>query len=104
MRYQAEKDTDRAFRDVLAYRVYRDLKRGWRIVAPNLEQCGLLEIQYFSLPELCQDEPLWSNAHPALQSATPELRQTTAKVLLDFMRRELAIKVDYLVNRDGSTS
>jgi ATP-dependent helicase YprA (DUF1998 family)/very-short-patch-repair endonuclease len=96
VRYQAEKDTERAFRDVLAYRVYRDLKRGWRIVAPNLEQCGLLEIQYVSLPELCQDEPLWSNTHPALQSATQEARQTVAKVLLDYMRRELAIKVDYL--------
>lgn len=96
VRYQAEKDTERAFRDVLAYRVYRDLKRGWRIVAPNLEQCGLVELQYLSLSELCQDEPLWNNAHDALKSATPEKRQTIAKVLLDFMRRELAIKVDYL--------
>src|SRR4029079_11332821 len=51
-RFQAKEETDRAFRDVLAYRIYRDLERGWRITAPNLEQCGLLEIHYASLDEL----------------------------------------------------
>ncbi len=45
VRFQALKDTQAAFRTVLAYRLYRDLKRGWRITLPNLEQCGLLEIQ-----------------------------------------------------------
>jgi len=42
-------ETKRAFRDVLCYRLYRDLKRGWRIIAPNLEQCGLLEIRSVAL-------------------------------------------------------
>ena len=36
----------RAFREVIGYRLYRDLKRGWRVTSPNLEQCGLLEIRY----------------------------------------------------------
>ena len=36
-------------RDVVGYRVYRDLRRGWRINAPNLEQCGLIEIDYAEL-------------------------------------------------------
>lgn len=96
VRFQALKDTQAAFRAVLAYRLYRDLKRGWRITLPNLEQCGLLEIRYQSLGELCASNQDWTNCHPALASASPETRQKVCKVLLDHMRRELALQVDYL--------
>jgi ATP-dependent helicase YprA (DUF1998 family)/very-short-patch-repair endonuclease len=96
VRFAAETETRRAFRDVVCYRLYRDLKRGWRIIAPNLEQCGLLEIRYESLDEACAEEDLWGNTHPAIAQATPELRANIAKVFLDYLRRELAIKVDYL--------
>ncbi len=95
-RFQALEDTNRAFRSVLAYRLYRDLERGWRITSPNLEQCGLLEIGYASLEELCEAEDLWTSRHPALASASPETRAAVAHTLLDLMRRELAIKVDCL--------
>ena len=95
-RFQAETETKRAFRNVLGYRLYRDLERGWRITSPNLEQCGLLEIRYLSLDELCVSEADWQALHPALATASPTTRAAIAKVLLDFMRRELAIKVDYL--------
>jgi ATP-dependent helicase YprA (DUF1998 family)/very-short-patch-repair endonuclease len=96
VKYQALKDTQQALRDVLGYRLYLDLRRGWRITSPNLEQCGLLEIQYLSLADVCQDEDVWQDCHPALVTAAPATRQKVAKVLLDLMRRELAIKVDYL--------
>lgn len=96
VRFQALKDTQAAFRTVLGYRLYRDLKRGWRITLPNLEQCGLLEIRYQSLEELCVSHEDWKNCHPALVSASPETRQKICKVLLDHMRRELSIQVDYL--------
>ncbi len=95
-RFQALAETQRALRSVLGYRLYRDLKRGWRITSPNLEQCGLLELRYLSLEDVCQDADVWRNCHPALQLATPEVRQKVGRVLLDYMRRELAIKVDYL--------
>ncbi len=96
VQFQALKDTQRALRQVLGYRLYRDLGRGWRITSPNLEQCGLLEITYESLDELCQSEKTWAKSHAALGGATPEVRFKIAKTLLDYMRRELAIKVDYL--------
>jgi very-short-patch-repair endonuclease len=96
VRFQALKDTQASFRTVLAYRLYRDLKRGWRITLPNLEQCGLLEIRYQSLDELCASNEDWKNCHPVLVSASPETRQRICKVLLDHMRRELAVQVDYL--------
>lgn len=109
-RFQALKDTQQALRNVLGYRLYHDLRRGWRITSPNLEQCGLLEIKYKSLEDLAaagdndiwprfQKGDLWQDGHPALITATPETRYKVCKVLLDFMRRELAIKVDFL-NRE----
>lgn len=96
VKYQALADTQRTLRNVLGYRLYRDLKRGWRITSPNLEQCGLLIIKYLSLGEVCADEDVWRDCHAALISATPETRAKVGRVLLDYMRRELAIKVDYL--------
>ena len=95
-RFAALENTKKAFRNVLGYRIYQDLRRGWRITSPNLEQCGLLEIKYLSLEEVCQAEDIWQKSHPALVSARPETRMKIAKVLLDYMRRELAIKVSFL--------
>jgi len=96
VRFQAKADTDRALRNVLGYRLYRDLRRGWRIASPNLEQCGLLELQYPALPDICSAEDLWEKGHPILRDAKPKNRETICRALLDLMRRELAIKVDFL--------
>jgi superfamily II DNA helicase RecQ/very-short-patch-repair endonuclease len=95
-KYAAKEDTDRALRDVLAYRLYTDLRRGWRVTAPNLEQAGLLRIDYRSLDDLVADEAEWSGLHPALADASAAKRRHVARTLLDLLRRELAIKVDYL--------
>ncbi len=96
VKYQRLDDTRHALRNVLGYHLYLDLRRGWRLTSPNLEQCGLLEIRYLSLDELAADESVWSGRHAVLAAAAPSLRSHVAKVLLDHMHRELAIKVDYL--------
>lgn len=94
--FGAKADTERVFRDVLGYRIYRDLERGWRILSPNLEQTGLLRIGYRDLAEIVSMNSLWSECHPALVEAKPAEREHLCTVLLDVLRRELAIKVDYL--------
>jgi ATP-dependent helicase YprA (DUF1998 family)/very-short-patch-repair endonuclease len=96
VRFHQREETDRALRDFIAYRVYVDLRRGWRLTAPNLEQCGLLSIRYTSLDELCAAQDIWANAHPALRDASPQVRRVVAHALLDHLRRELAIHVDFL--------
>ncbi|MBN2002851.1 MAG: DEAD/DEAH box helicase [Anaerolineae bacterium] len=95
-KFKARDDAERALREVIAYRLYRDLRRGWRVTAPNLEQCGLLEIRYQSLDDLCNAAEEWTALHPALATAIPEQRFQIAETLLDYLRRELVIKVDYL--------
>jgi DEAD/DEAH box helicase/Domain of unknown function (DUF1998)/Helicase conserved C-terminal domain len=85
-----------AFRDVIGYRVYRDLRYGWRINAPNLEQCGLIEIDYMELETLVADNDLWATLHPVLGRADENTRTRICCTLLDFIRRELCIEVNYL--------
>lgn len=94
--YQILDDTKRALRDVLGYRLYLDLRRGWRVTSPNLEQTGLLKIAYTSVKEISQDDKLWETCHPVLKEATSATREAVMTTLLDYMRRELAIGVDYL--------
>lgn len=86
----------RALRDVLGYRIYRDLRRGWRINAPNLEQVGLLKIDYPDLGIVCGEESRWQGCHEYLLSASPETREKICMELLERMRKKLAIHVDFL--------
>ncbi len=96
IKYQALAETEQALRKVIAYRLYRDLRRGWRVTSPNLEQAGLLAIRYLSLDDVAADHEIWCAKHAALASASAATRAAIAKVLLDWMRRELAIRVDAL--------
>ncbi|MFB8167440.1 protein kinase [Kitasatospora purpeofusca] len=90
-----EKRATKTFRDVVGYRLYRDLERGWRITMPNLEQTGLLRIDYEDLDWLAEQQDRWSAAHGTLRDAEPALRAEVVRALLDFMRRALAIDVQY---------
>ena len=56
----------------------------------------MLQIDYEGLGTVCEAEDIWTDFHPALATATPETRGQVAQTLLDHLRRELAIKVDYL--------
>jgi very-short-patch-repair endonuclease len=94
--YGPREAVQRALRRVLAYNLYRDLARGWRLTSPNLEQCGLLTIEYHDLARFCAEAEIWSECHPSLHAAAPALRQTICEVLLNNLRRELAIYTDAL--------
>lgn len=84
-----------AFKDLVEYRIYEDLRRGWRLVQPNLEQCGLLVVDYDALDEVAGDDSFWSG-HPILAAASPATRAAVTKALLDYMRRELALSAECL--------
>ncbi|MEC7523853.1 MAG: DEAD/DEAH box helicase [Myxococcota bacterium] len=96
VKYVALEDTQRALREVLGYYVYQDLRRGWRLTSPNLEQSGLLRIDYLSLTEFVHDKEVWPSLHPALADATGEDRLHVCRTLLDHMRRELAVRARHL--------
>ena len=81
---------EEAMQRLLEYRLYEDLRRGWRIVQPNLEQCGLLRIEYPGLTDMCAAEEPWKG-HPILQQASPETRKKAVGAFLDHLRHEIAI-------------
>ncbi len=89
-------NTVKTLRDVLGYRLYFDLQRGWRITNPNLEQLELLEIGYRDLERCCEDEEEWRGRHSLLGSIDPGSRFDLARELLERMRRALCIKTIYL--------
>ena len=81
---------ERAMLRLLEYRVYQDLRRGWKVAQPNLEQCGLLVMRYSGLEEFVHDARAW-DTHPLLARSHPDVRRHVVTVLLDHMRRELAV-------------
>jgi superfamily II DNA/RNA helicase len=95
-KYSQKDEAIRALREVTGYRLYLDLERGWRVTMPNLEQTGLLTVRYRDLPEVSADEEAWDGAHQALRLDNREHRAEVAAALLDELRRNLAIDVDYL--------
>ena len=105
VRGPARQSTDDALRRVLEYFLYRDLERGWRVTAPNLEDCGLLRFDYEGLcgeDGLLGETELWKSGFaehtvPAeLRAAPADLREEFVRTLLDLLRRQLAVKVDVL--------
>lgn len=114
VRGPARNATNDAMRRVIDYYLYRDLQRGWRVTAPNLEDCGLLKFDYEGLTGadgLLEEEELWNTGftvrlekHQQVFIETPaplrecpvELRLELSRTLLDVLRRSLAIKVDVL--------
>jgi superfamily II DNA/RNA helicase len=95
-KYSQRDEAWRALREVTGYRLYLDLERGWRVTMPNLEQAGLLRIRYRDLPEVAADSEAWQGCHFALREDDPGHRREIAAALLDELRRNLAIDVEYL--------
>jgi hypothetical protein len=85
-KYGPKEEIDRALREVLAYRLYVDLRAGWRVTAPNLEQAGLLQVDYAYLDQFCDNEEEWAGRHEALAGARPAVRAALVRAVLDNLR------------------
>ena len=83
------RDVRNAFIELTEYRLYEDLRRGWRVVQPNLEQVGLLQIDYKGLNTICENENLWSFYGMAEQN--PTQRERIIRAVLYGFRLERAI-------------
>jgi superfamily II DNA/RNA helicase len=81
---------EEALQSFITYRALSDLRRSWRIVLPNLEQCGLLSIEYADLPEIAATDTFWADT-PILDQLDHNERQTFIETILDFFRLEFAI-------------
>lgn len=86
---------EECFQNFLLYRAIADLRRSWRIVLPNLEQCALLDIDYEGLDEVAETDAFWAGV-PLLNELAHDKRADFIRVVLDFCRLEYAIDSDLL--------
>lgn len=87
--FQAE-ENENAFKNYLTYRILSDLKRGWRVTLPNLEQCGLLLIGYKHLKETCEVEDFWKDLL-LLNKMNVEERYDFLTQVIDYFRKNYAL-------------
>jgi superfamily II DNA/RNA helicase len=91
----ARKENEDAFKDFIMYRLLHDLRKSWRVVLPNLEQCALLKIGYKFLDESVQDPSLWKN-YELLAKMAPEERHEFLSQVFDFFRKSYALSFSML--------
>jgi superfamily II DNA/RNA helicase len=84
------KEIEATLKDYLMYRAIYDLRRGWRVVLPNLEQCALLEIDYKNLQENCEADTAWQ-AVPFIGELSGPGRTEVVYQTLEYFRKLYAI-------------
>jgi hypothetical protein len=84
------RDYEQTFQAFLFYRAVADLRRSWRIVLPNLEQCGLLNVDYQYLDEASAQEETWADT-PVVRDLSVPSRRQFLETILEFFRLEYAI-------------
>jgi len=89
-------EAEATLRQVLAYRVWFDQRRGWRYTNPNLEQLGLVEVEYLGLDDLASDEELFANAPEVLRRASSEERRAVYRAIFGHLRQWMAIRSSVL--------
>ena len=89
-------EAEGTLRQVLAYRIWFDQRRGWRYTNPNLEQLGMVQVEYLGLEDLAADDELFADSHRPLKQASRAVRTAVYRELLDHMRKWMAIRSQVL--------
>lgn len=90
-----KKENEDALKSLIMYRLLHDLKRSWRMVLPNLEQCALLNIDYKYLAESVQDHTLWMS-NDLLKQMSPDQRHSFLHQIFDHFRKAYALSFSML--------
>lgn len=95
-------ENERALVDFLNIRILYDLKRGWRYVLPNLEQCALLNIEYEKLALFCEKDNFFENL-VLFQQIKPKEREEILNQVLNLFRTSFAINHPILLEKRKET-
>jgi superfamily II DNA/RNA helicase len=85
-------EAEAALRQVLAYRVWFDQRRGWRYTNPNLEQLKLVSVDYLGIDALAADDGAFASAPDVLRLASPRVRAAVYRELFDHLRKGMAVR------------
>lgn len=89
------KENEDAFKDFITYRLLSDLRKSWRVVLPNLEQCALLKLEYKYIAESVTDESLWEG-NELLEAMSPDARTEFLYQIFDYLRKSYALSFSML--------
>jgi superfamily II DNA/RNA helicase len=90
-----KKENEDTFKDFITYRLLHDLRRSWRVVLPNLEQCALLNIEYNHVDDSVIDDTLW-DSQALLIRMQPDERKEFLHQIFDFFRKSYALSFTML--------
>lgn len=89
-------EAERSLQKVLAYRVWNDLKRGWRFTNPSLVVLKLIEIDYLGLTEVIEDRDRLHEQLPELAQLPMENIREVIEIVLRAMVEALAVNTESL--------
>lgn len=90
-------DNGRAIKTYLLYRIFQDLKKGWRYTLPNLEQTALLKVEYNTLDKLCSLDDKFKGIE-FFETISPATRKEVLSQLLNFFRTNYSIYHRFLID------
>lgn len=89
-------DAQRALAKVLAYRVWTDLRRGWRYTNPSLAVLKLIDVKFIGLDEIAEDRETLATILPELGFLEFIERREVLKEILRALLEGLAVSTEAL--------
>ena len=90
-------EAESALRQVLSYRVWFDQRRGWRYTNPNLEQLGLVEVEYLGHRRSgCRRRAVRDGAGCPAARVACSAQAPCIRELFDHLRKWMAIRSQVL--------
>lgn len=93
--YANRQQAQETLSEILAHRLWADLRRGWRYTNPNLEEVGLITARFPGLDDLASDDEEFAECS-RLSELDTEKRKTLFEILFNQMRQGLAVSTDAL--------
>lgn len=98
----ADEDNVKALKIYILYRIFQDLKKGWRYTLPNLEQTALMRIEYKNLKKLCSYDDEFKDI-PYFNELSAEKREDILTQLLHFFRTNFSLYHRIIVEDKAET-
>lgn len=89
-------DAQRALARILAYRVWNDLRRGWRYTNPNLASLEMIDVKFIGIDEISEDISRLSAVLPEFAEQDQSKRKEVLRIILRAMLEGLAVGTETL--------
>lgn len=89
-------DAQRSLARILAYRVWTDLRRGWRYTNPNLSVLEMIDVRFVGVDDLSEDTSSLATVLAEFAQQSPAKRKEVLSIILETMLEGLAVGTETL--------